>query len=588
VTTDAWITLGVVLVMIAGLMSGRVSPPVGVLGATGFLYLIDVIDADQAFSGFANIAPITVAGLYVLAEGISKTGALKPVMRLTMSTDAGIRANVARLVVPAAGASAFVANTPIVAMLVPEVTRWSDSRGRSASKYLIPLSYASILGGTLTVIGTSTNLVVSGLLASIGEEPFDLFEMAQVSAPMVVVGLLVIVTVGPRLLPPRRRPRHAGTESGRPFTVAMRVTPGGPIDGRSVVAADLRHLEGVFLVEVRRADRDIAPVSPEQTLRGGDELVFVGQVDQIVDLQGRRGLDTVSTDPSSELPVDGEHGFFEAVVGAASPLVGETLAEAEFRGRYQAAVVGIHRAGEPVRSKLGDVRLRVGDTLLLLAGRDFRNQWRDRDDFLLVSRLDGPDLRASAKAPIAAACLALVAVLPLLDLLSVTRATVLGTFILVLTRVLTPREARDAVDLNVVLMIGGAFGLGAAVATSGLADRIAELLLDATSSLGDFGVVMGLLLATMVLTELITNTAAAALIFPTAVAVAGDTGLDVRITLIGVAVAASASFLTPIGYQTNTMVYGPGGYRFTDYLRLGLPLSIVAVVGVATMVVVLS
>ncbi|MGI9603071.1 MAG: SLC13 family permease [Acidimicrobiales bacterium] len=587
-SSDAWITLGVIVVMIAGLVSGRLSPPVGVLGATGGLYLVGVIEADQAFSGFSNIAPITVAGLYVLAEGISKTGALRPVLRHTLGPAGGTRAAVARLIAPSAGASAFVANTPVVAMLVPEVTRWSDREGRSASKYLIPLSYASILGGTLTVIGTSTNLVVSGLLEANGAEGFSLFEMAKVSGPVVIVGLAVIVVFGAPLLPPRRRPRDASAESDRPFTVTMRVIPDGAVDGRSVAAADLRHLQGVFLVEVRRLDRVIAPVGPEQTLRAGDELVFVGQVDQIVDLQGRRGLEPADGHLLADLPSDGDQGFFEAVVGPASPLVGETLAEAEFRGRYQAAVVGIHRAGEAIRTKLGDVRLRTGDTLLLLAGRDFRNQWRDRADFLLVSRLDGPDLRASAKAPIAAIALAGVAILPLLDLLSVTRATVLGIGVLVVARVLTPREARDAVDLNVVLMIAGALGLGTAVQSSGLADQLADGLLDATSSFGDVGVIVGLLLTTMLLTELITNTAAAALVFPTAVTVAADTGLDVRVTLIGVAVAASASFLTPIGYQTNTMVYGPGGYRFSDYLRLGLPLSAVAVVGVTTMVLLLG
>ncbi|MDH4169397.1 MAG: SLC13 family permease [Acidimicrobiia bacterium] len=587
-SADAWITLGVMLGMIVGLVSGRISPPVGVLGATGLLYLLGVIEADEAFSGFSNIAPITVAGLYVLAEGISKTGALRPILRVTLGTVSGTRTAVARLVAPTAAASAFVANTPIVAMLLPEVTRWSDTRGRSASKYLIPLSYASILGGTLTVIGTSTNLLVSGLIEESGGEPFSLFEMIKVSGPVALVGLLVIIAVGAPLLPPRRRPRHASDDSDRPFTVAMRVVPGGPLDGRSVEAADLRHLEGVFLAEIRRQDRNIAPVAPEQTLRADDELVFVGQVDQIVDLQGRRGLEPASGDPLRDLPAEATNAFFEAVIGAASPLVGNTLAGIGFRGRYQAAVVGIHRAGEAVHAKLGDVPLRAGDTLLLLAGRDFRNRWRERTDFLLVSRLDGPDLRASAKAPIAALALALVALLPVFDVMTVTRATVLAAGVLVLARVLSPREARDAVDLNVVLMIGGAFGLGAAVQSSGLAETIADGLLDATSSFGDFGVVLGLLLSTMILTELVTNTAAAALVFPTAVTVAADSGIDVRITLIGVAVAASCSFLTPIGYQTNTMVYGPGGYRFTDYLRLGVPLSIIVIIGVSAMVTVLG
>ena len=558
------------------------------MGTTAALFVFGVIDAEQAFSGFSNLAPITVAGLYIVAEGISKTGALEPFLRVALGDSRGPRATGARLVVPSAAASAFVANTPIVAMLVPEVTRWADARRFSASRVLIPLSYATILGGTLTVIGTSTNLVMSGLLVESGQDSLSLFELAPISAPVVAVGLFVIIMLGPRVMPERRRPRAQAEATERPFTVAMRVIADGPLDTTTVTEAGLRHLDGVFLVEIRRAEKLITPVNPDQTLRANDILIFAGQVDSVVDLQSKRGLESASGDPMQFVEHDRDHGFFEAVVGAASPLAGRTLADVEFRSRYQASVVGVHRAGELVRAKLGEVQLQAGDTLLLLAGRDFSTNWRDQQDFLLVSPLDGPDLRASSKAPIAALALAVVAIPPLLDVWSVTRSTVLACGLLVVARVLTPSETRDAVDLNVVIMIAGSFGLGAAVQTTGLADEIASVISSSTSWMGDYGVVVGLLLSTMILTELVTNAAAVALIFPTAVSVAGNLGVEPRTMLIGVAVAASASFLTPIGYQTNTMVYGPGGYRFSDYLRLGLPLSLVTVVGVSAMVMLLG
>ncbi len=585
---DALLTVAVLLVMVAGLVSSRVSPPVGVLGATAVLFVLGVIDASEAFSGFSNPAPLTVAGLYVLAEGIGKTGALSPFLRLVLSRSDDPRTSLARLVLPSAGASSFLANTPIVAMLVPEITTWADRRGVSSSRLLMPLSFATILGGTLTVIGTSTNLVVSGLLVEDGQEPLSMFELTKVSLPVAVVAMLALLVLAPLLLPERKRPRNMADEQGRPFTVSMRVLPGGPLDGIRVEEGQLRSLDGVYLAELQRDGGVIAPVRPDQTVRAEDILVFVGQVDLVVDLHTLRGLEPSEGDPLLELPDGAEHGFFEAVLGPASPLVGNTLAEVQFRARYQGAVVGIHRSGEAQTGKLGEVRMATGDTLLILAGRDFRVRWRDKGDFLLVSRLDGPDLGASTKAPLAGLALLAVVLLPILGILSVTRSTVLAAGLLVFSGVLSPREARDAVDMNVVLMIGGAFGMGEAVRKTGLADSIASGILDGLGDFGVVGVVIGLIIATMILTELVTNAAAAALILPTALLVANDLALDPRILAIAIAVAASSSFLTPIGYQTNTMVYGPGGYRFTDYLRLGIPLSIITVLGLTVMVTVLA
>ena len=583
---EAWITLAVLAAMVAGLVRGRVSPPAGVIGATALLYVFGVTTAEEAFSGFANTAPITVAGLYVIAGAVDKTGALQPIVSRLLTVPRSVRIDLARLVVPSAMGSSFLANTPIVAMLTPAVTRWSDQTGRSASTFLIPLSYATIFGGAITAIGTSTNLVASGLLEESGEEALGLFELAKIGLPLAVLGILLIVVLAPTLLPERRRPRTAG--AGRSFTVRMKVASNGAVDGQSVEDAGLRSLNGVYLVEIERPGLVIAPVRPTQTLRGGDTLVFAGGVDDIVDLQGIDGLSAAESDALDELNADRDVAFFEVVVGPSSPLAGRTAAEIGFRQRYSGAILAVHRSGEQLGGKLGTARLRTGDTLLVVAEKGFRTRWRDSGEFLLVSRLDAEMPPASSKSVLALLAIGLVVALPLIGVMSVTRSTILAAILLVGAGVLRPREARDAVDVNVVLMIGGAFGLGQAVSTSGLADQISGGLLNSVGAAGTVGAVAGVVITTMVLTELITNAAAVALVFPIAVDIAERSGLDPRLMVMGAAIAGSASFLTPVGYQTNTMVYGPGGYRFTDYLRLGAPLSLLSVIVISFMVTALS
>lgn len=582
-SSQGWITLAVLTAMVIGLARGRVSPPAGVLGASALLYVLGVTSASEAFSGFSNTAPITVAGLYVLAGAVDKTGALQPVVSRLLAEPKTVRFDLARLLVPSAAASAFLANTPIIAMLTPAVTRWADERGRSASTFLIPLSYATILGGAVTAIGTSTNLVASGLLEEAGLGALGLFELAKIGLPLAVIGVLLIVVLAPLLLPERRRPRKA--VAGRSFTVRMNVDPGGNADGRSVQDAGLKSLSGVYLAEIERPDRRIAPVSPSQTLRGGDTLVFAGRVDDIVDLQGIDGLTAAETDAVDQLTGDQVTGFFEVVVGQSSPLSGRTPAEVGFRQRYNGAILAVHRDGEQLVGKLGTTRLRTGDTLLIVAERGFRLRWRDSGEFLLVSRLDAEMPPPSNKSLWALAAVALAVVLPVVGVMTVTRSTILAAILLVGTGVLRPREARDAVDVNVVLMIGGAFGLGQAVSVSGLADVIADAMFAVFGSAGAFGAVVGVVITTMLLTELVTNAAAVALVFPIAIDIADRSGLDPRLLVMGAAIAGSASFLTPIGYQTNTMVYGPGGYRFSDYLRLGLPMSLLSIAVISGIVV---
>jgi di/tricarboxylate transporter len=575
-TPDAWLTLAVVAASLVLLVRDALPPAVVLLGASTTLVVTDVIDAETGFSGFANPAPITVAALYVLARAVEITGALDPLLSRLLAggeQQRSTRSLLARLLVPVAGASAFLNNTPIVAMTAPQVASWAEQRGRSATPLLMPLSFAAILGGVVTSIGTSTNLVVSGLLVDRGQPPLGLFEITRVGVPVAVGGIALLVLTAPVLLRARESVRVDLKEQVREFSIDMRVVDDGPLVGLSVEEAGLRELQGVFLVRIERTGHVIAPVGPGEVLSAGDVLSFVGNVDLIVDLQRIRGL--ASTEEHHLYGIDEtRQAFFEVVLGSSSELAGSTLKDTGFRSRYDAAVLAVHRAGHRIEAKLGDLQLRAGDTLLLLADVSFRQKWRESGDFLVVARIGGTSPARTRKAPVVLALTGLLVVVAGSGLLDILDAALLTTVALVATGVLTLREARDAVDLDVIIVIGAAFGLGAAMESTGLAAAAAGVLLAAFGSFGEIGALLGVVVATIMLTEMITNNAAAVLMFPIAFTAAGTVGADPRAYAIAVAVAASASFLTPIGYQTNTIVYGLGGYRFADYPRVGFPLTV--------------
>lgn len=571
---EAWFTLAIVLVLVVVLARELVPPAVAVLTATIALLLAGIIDADAAFAGFSNEAPIVVAALLVFARAADVAGIIAPALEWFFGRPNGAhRWALPRLIFPVAGLSAFLNNTTLVAMTVPAVLDLCRRRGLSPSRFLIPISFAAVLGGVITTVGTSTNLTVSGLLRQSGMEPLSLFELTPVGLPLAIVGCLVVVLLAGRLLPKRDAAGlPAGADVTRDFTVSMRVQAGGPIDGRTVEDAGLRHLHGVFLVEIARDGRPIAPVAPTEVLLGGDVITFVGRVDDVIDLHRIRGLESAEARQIDQLASSGR-AFHEAVVGP--ELVGTTLQEVGFRARYGAAVLAIHRAGQRIDAKLGQVRLHLGDTLLVLADPGFRARYRDGRDFLLVAPLRAIPPARGSKAPIVALIGVGFVVATGTGLLPILNAALLAAILVLASGALTVRQARDAIDLNIVVLIAAAFGLGAAVDVSGLGQAIADLIVGAMAPFGAIGALAAILIATMLLTELISNNAAAVLAFPVAVATAVATGSDPRPFVIAVTLGASLSFLTPIGYQTNMLVYGLGGYRFGDFSRLGAPINLV-------------
>ncbi len=574
-TPEAWLTAAVVIAILAGLVLDVASPSVLVFTGVVVLLFAGVIDSSQALAGFSNPAPFTVAALFVLARAVAKTGAIRPYTQGLLGETGHTRRPMLRMLVPTITLSGMMNNIPLVAMMIPEVTSWARRRGSDVAKFLLPLAYGASLGGMMTLIGTSTNLVVAGQMTEAGMEQFAFFELGAIGLPAAILGLIALVALSPRLLAGRTSPAaQIRDEDVRDFSIQMEVVPDGALDGITVDEAGLRHLEGVFLVAIDRRDTVIAPARPDTVLRGGNRLTFVGRVDMVLDLEHLRGLRHAEHRQVSAVR-DRSAAYFIVAIGGDSPLVGRTLKESGFRSRYQAAVLAIHRAGHRIDAKLGEVPIHTGDALVLLSDPGFRDRWAGRSDFLLISALDEDIQPAAPGGWLVVGILITVILLAALGIVPILYAALGAAILLIALRILTPDEARRAIDLEVIGVIASAFGLAAAMETSGLAAHISSGLVTLFGALGEAGVLAGVVLATIALTEFVTNNAAALLMFPIAVSSAQAAGVDPRGMAVAVAIAASACFLTPLGYQTNTMVYGPGGYRIADYLKVGAPLTLI-------------
>jgi len=571
-TWQAWFTVAVTGGLFVMLASTRYAPDVLALAALGLLLAAGVLTPQEALAGFSNEGLVTVAVLFVVAAGLRETGGMARIAQRLLGAPTTVRRAQARLMLPLAVMSGFMNNTPLVAMMLPVVDDWARKARMSASKLMIPLSYATILGGTCTLIGTSTNLVVDGLLVRAGYPGLGMFEISWIGVPVALVGLAYVLCVGDWLLPARQPPVSVQDDARR-YTVEMLVEAGSPLVGQTIEAAGLRRLPGMFLIEIERQGDILPAVGPEERLRAGDRLVFAGIVESVVDLQKIRGL-TPATNQVFKLNEPRERrALIEAVVSNSCPLIGKTVREGEFRSVYDAVIIAVARNGELVRKRIGDIELRAGDTLLLEARPSFVKDQRNSRDFFLVSRLEQGVVPRHRKAWLAIAILFGMAAVVTLDLMPVVTAAVVAAGLMIGTRCLDWTVARRAVDLQVILVIAATLGLGKALEVTGAAAAIAGALVQSAGG-HPWATLIVIYGVTMLFTELITNNAAAALVFPIALAAANALEVDLRPFAIAITMAASASFATPIGYQTNLMVLGPGGYRFSDYFRIGIPMSL--------------
>lgn len=570
-TADAWITAAIVIAAFGALWSTRVAPDLVFGGALLALLLTRVLDVEQAFRGFANPSVITVGLLYVIVAGLRETGVVYWIGRRLFGKARSEREMLLRLSAPAMGISALLNNTPVVAMLLPAIRHGSRAKGVSASKLLLPLSYATILGGSITLIGTSTNLVVDGLMRELGLRGLGIFELAWVGLPTAMLGLAFLVFAAPRLIP-ERTPVEKIVANSREYLVEMTVDPSGSLAGRSIDSAGLRHLPGLFLIEINRAGRVISPVGPDELLHAGDQLVFTGAVESVVDLQRINGLLPAK---NQIFKLDGQRHrrtLIEAVVSGTAPIVGRTLRESGFRGKYDSVVIAAARAGRRVKGKLGDMRIQAGDTLLLELHPATLERLKRVHDFYLVSPVANSAPPRFDRALLATTILVGMVVAAAVGWLTMLEAALLAAGALLVTRALRPETARTAIEWPVVLAIGASISLGTAMQSSGLAEVIASPLAN-LSSYSIHVALLSLYLLTALVTAVITNNAAAVLTFPIAMELAAGLGASPMPFAVTVMMAASASFATPIGYQTNLMVYGPGGYHFSDFVRMGIPMT---------------
>ena len=572
--------VGAVLVTAITLMARGRAPDIALLCGLVVVMLAGVIDAGTAIRGFGNEGLLTVAALFVVAAGMQNTGTIRWLASLLLRSGSGIRSTLANLCIPTAFVSAFLNNTPIVAVLTPATIDFAKRQRYSPSKLLMPLCFATTLGGTLTLIGTSTNLVVAGLVESAintaapdklnGLHAIGFFEITRIGLPLAIIGVAYLIFAAPKFLP-QRIPVIEPLSDPRQYTARLEVAAGGPLDGRTIAEAKLRRLDGLFLVEIQRTGDSISAPGPDQRLRGNDTLVFAGAVEQIVALRSTPGLNPdgekkTSTNSRGRLMI-------EAVISNSFPGLKSSIREFGFRARYDAAVIAVARNGERVTGRIGDIILQVGDTLLLEANESFLARNRSSRDFFLVSGLPSSDLRPQR------AILALSILIAMIG-----AATYSGNMLapalaaavaMVVCGCLRAADARASIDISILLVIGAGLGLSNAVEASGLGASLGQFILGlgAGSVLASLAAVY---LVTAILTNLISNAAAAAIVFPLALATATQAHTDPMPFVLAVLFAASAAFATPIGYQTNLMIYGPGGYRFSDFVRFGLPLNIIA------------
>ncbi len=584
--------VGIVLFVLIGavIMFATERYPVDVVAivAMSVLVVSGVITPQQGVSGFSNSATITVAFMFILSAALFKSGAVVNIgNRIAQLFKYNFWIGILATMVTVGAISAFINNTPVVAIFIPILIGAAAQSKLSVAKMLMPLSFASMFGGVCTLIGTSTNILVSGVATEHNLEPFSMFEMSRMGIIFFGVGLVYMMTIGIRLIPDR------GTDNGLmkkfgmgDYLTEIVILANAPSAGKTIKECPLVRKLDIDILEIKRKGQTFITPSGGMVLEEGDVLKVRCNVEKIKALKEREGIvlkSDVKFKNDEEIALkkkaDERVVFVEAVIAPNSPFEGRTVKDLGFRQKYGATVLAIRHRGELMRDKVVTTVLRAGDTLLIEVEKDkLQNlrqlELRGRNTFLIVSEVDLPEYR---KDKMLTVVLTLVGVIALasLEILPIMMAAIIGSMFLVLTRCITMEEAYNAIDWKVIFLLAGAISLGVALDVSGTAKLISIFLIDIIGALGPVAIVSVLYLITSMLTETMSNNASAVLLAPIAIATSVELGLDARPFLMAIAFAASSSFMTPVGYQTNTMIYGIGGFKFADFIRVGAPLNII-------------
>ena len=583
---QALLVIIIIAFMIVALAKDMLRPGLVFYSAVTFLLLIGVINTKEALSGFSNEGMITIALLFLVSEGVKKTGALNylallmlprkkvPLPRLLLKT-----------MLPIASLSAFLNNTPIVIIFAPMVKHWAEKFNLPVSKFLIPLSYASILGGMCTLIGTSTNLVVHGMMLDAGYSGIGMFEIGKIGLPIALVGFLYLNVFGNLLLPGKKVLRNNVYTGHREYFFDVYIPSGSPLIGKRIFHRKSPKLKNFLVTSIQRNGKTIQTSNSEYIIEANDYLVLSGTSNNLKHLMDISGLQLACLqNVQREFTHNKNLIQIEVVLAPRFRGIGETLNEFDFISHYNAVVMAVYRHGERITSNVAGLKLKDGDTLILITTEQFLKDWGESRVFYTTSYLG--DIRKPEKKKQMWLSLAIVGFMVISaavfrkfylsgkELFDMYLYASVALVFMVWTKILPAKDYTKSIRWDVLITIACAFAVSKALANSGAADGIASLTVNSFHRYGAIGVLAGIYLMTNLFTELITNNAAAAFVFPIAHAAALKLGVDPKPFFIAITIAASASFSTPIGYQTNLIIQGMGNYRFVDYVKIGLPLNI--------------
>lgn len=574
-TPDLLVVL-VLLVLAVGLfVSERLPLDVVALLILVALLVTGILTPQEGLAGFAHPATVTVAALFVLSAGLLNTGVLDGLDRVIVGWGAKRPSlAISGTMVVVGSISAFVNNTAAVALFMPVILSASRSMRLSPSKLLMPLSFAAMLGGVCTLIGTSTNIIVASIAQEHGQAAFGMFEFSRLGIVFFAAGLAYMIVVGVGLIPARRQAGELAESFRLDAYLTEFILPEGSSSvGKPIYQAPLARDHDLDILQIRRGHRKIVPL-PDTVLKSGDVLLVRCGLDEIARLEATEELRLKSTRHWSDAELESEALMLvEAVIAPNSPLERQTLKSMDFRTRFGGTVLALRHRGTLIRERLGHTPLTAGDALLVEIRREHLSRFARNPAFVVVSRVTTPRPRLRRAVP-AVVIVAGVVGTAALGLTPIVVSAVAGATLMVLIGCLTPEEAYRAIEWRVIVLLAGVLGLGFALERTGGAALLSTALVDSLGALGPVAVVSGFYLATTLLTETMSNNAAAVLLAPVAIATASAMGIDARPLLMAVTFAASASFMTPVGYQTNTLIYGPGQYRFSDFFRVGAPLNL--------------
>jgi di/tricarboxylate transporter len=585
ITTEGYIVIAVIVFLIVSLYLNKIGPGFTFSIGIAVLGVFRIITPGEILSGFANEQIAVVVLLFLLGNIIRKTGVLDNVFLQTLIRIQSFRKFKVRMMFMVAGFSTMLNNTPLVAIMIPYVNTWCRKNNVAPSKLMIPLSYAAILGGCATLIGTSSNLLVAGMYAdhpvSAKAGQLQIYDFSFVGISMLIIGVGYLLLFGNRLLPSRVDVIKTLELQQREYIAEVRITSGDDFHGKTIEEAGLRNLKGLFVVEILRNEQSIKPVSPSTRLQENDILLFAGETESITEMvDAGSGLQLAQIGMYAKKD---QTAFVEVVISYNSTLVSKTAKEINFRSRFDAAIVAIHRNGERVSGKLGQVRLAAGDVLLLLTGEDFTPLSKDSQDFYIINRLQEYKKQPLFKQITLLGGIVVSIAASMLGLVKLFTALLLLLLLIFALKMVSPKDIAKSIDFNLIIILALSLALGTAMINSRVAATFADATFNVFKPFGIVGVLLGIFLITNILTSVLANAAAVAIVFPIAISMAAELSINPKPFVLIVAIAGAASFMTPIGYQTNLMVYGPGGYNFRDFFRIGLPLSliymIVAVLG---------